>query len=524
MGASKRAKNIRVEEEFDFARLKTRLEQPREGTNAVWSMSLEDILAARNAQLRGQFYLPARMAEGMRTNGAIFVPFRNRLDPQRNVPIEMVPANDKPKSVSVSAECDALYGQNGVGISIGTKSDINACLVEHGIAFAYNVSTPRDDGSRVDIEHRYWPIEYVRWDSYRRKFLTRVNPTTVAKGDLLVQDPALGFAAGYEVEIAHGDGRWVIYSSHEVDAFKKEAAILSGCLVWYALAFAERDWSKGSKAHAMAKWVGQMPAGVALQNRDGTLTSQAKAMLELLIDLANGDSMSGIMPAGATAKLEVNSSTAWQIFSELVAHGERVAARIYLGTDAMLGAKGGAPGVDITALFGVAITKVRSDLGCMERAFQTGVIEPWTAMNFGDSTLAPTRRYMLPDPDKDAWRAGIATRRSAFFADIKSARDNGFTVDQKYVDATAAEFDVTAPKLPLVTGEKAPTLALAPTDLVSVVSVNEARSGVGLGALMLPDGSPDPDGSLTVGQFAAKKAAELTPAAAALAVLRSQQR
>ncbi len=522
MGASKRAKNIRVEEEFDYARLKGRLERPREGSDIVHSWTLEKILAARDMQMRGHFYLPARMAEATHANDAIFVPYRNRLDPQRNVAIEMVPASEKTKAISVSAECDAQFGQKGTGVHPGTNVDINACLVEHGIAFGYNVATPRDDGSRVDYEHRYWPIEYVRWDSYRRQYLTRVDPSTVQKGDTLVQDPALGLIGGYEVEIHHGDGRWVIYANHEVDPFKKEAALLSSCLVWACHAFAGKSWSSAADAHALAKFLGQMPAGVVLQ-KDGKLTKEAESMVQLMLDFANGDSKAGVIPAGASMQFLVNSSTAWQIFAELVSKGERSAARIYLGTDATLGAKGGAPGVDITALFGVSITKVRGDLGCMERGFQTGVIEPWTAMNFGDSTLAPTRRYMLPDPDKDAWQAGIATRRTAFFADIDTARKTGFAITQEYVDQTAKEYDVIAPKLAELEDEEttdagAKPLAIASADLVGVVSANEARAAAGLGEWLL-DGVPDPDGNLTVAQFVAKKAVVVAPPPAAAPVV-----
>ncbi len=524
MAAAKRARKIRDASEFDLSRLKALLDRPREGTGIIYSWSLADILNARNAQMLGRFQLAARMAESMRTDDALFVAYGNRLAPQRCVPVEIVPASDKTKAMSVAVEADAQFGQNGVGIRPGAIADINGHLVDHGIAFGVNVATTRDDGSRVDFEHRSWPIEYVRWDPFRRKYFTRVDLTTVQPGDLILQDPKLGAVGTYEVEINHGDGRWVIYSNHEVDPFKKEAAIVPGCIVWARHAFATRDWSKGSTAHGNAKFVGEMPLGVVLQ-KDGKLTPEAAAMIQLLLDLANGDSPIGIRPAGSKSDFLMNTSTAWQVWAELVGNGERAAARIYLGTDGTLGATGGAPGVDITQLFGVALTKVRGDLGCIQRSFHTGVMEPWTALNFGDSTLAPLRRYMLPDADMEAWRKANATRRTAFFLDIKSQRDNGFRVTQEDVDTTAKEYDVTAPQLPEETATAAPTIALAPTDLAGVISVNEARASAGVGPLMLPDGkTPDPDGSLTVVQFGAKKAAELAPAAATLALLRGAPR
>ncbi len=528
--ASKRATKIRDASEFNLSRLQAELAIPRGETVSSFSWSLPEIFTARDAQLRGQFHIAARAAESMRTDDALFVAYGNRLAPQRCIQVEIVPANDKPKAISIAGEAEALYGKDGVGVRQGAFADINGCLVNHGVAFGVNVATVREDGSRIDLEHRYWPIQYVRWDSYRRQFVTRVDPSTVQPGDQLLQDPALGFIGAYEIEIIHGDGRWVIYTNHEFEPFKQEAALLPALAVWARHGFAIRDWSKGSVAHGNAKFVGELPTGIPLQktgtNGATTMTDEAAAMLLLLRDLASADSPIGIRPAGSKSDFITNTSTAWQVWTELVGNGEKAAARIYLGTDGTLGTTGGAPGVDISELFGVAVTKVKGDFGCIERCFGTGVVEIWTALNFGDSSLAPSRKYMLPDVDEEAWRAAIATRRTAFFADIESARANGFVITQEYVDATAKEFDVTPPRLPEETGAKTPTIALAPTDLARVISVNEARASAGLGALTLPDGADDPDGLLTVEAFGAKKAAELAPAnaaAAALSVLRSME-
>ena len=57
--------------------------------------------------------------------------------------------------------------------------------------------------------------------------------------------------------------------------------------------------------------------------------------------------------------------------------------------------------------------------------------------------------------------------------------------------------------------EAAPTsrIELTGTDLASIVTVNEARTQDGLGVLLKPDGTPDPDGKLTVAEFNAKRSA-----------------
>ncbi len=451
MGApSKRAKKIRTASEFDTARLKTALSVPKGSGVSLTSWTLAEIFAARDSQLRGDFYRPARMAESMRTDDALAVALENRLAPQKCIKVEVVAA-PKDKSGKVRGEAEALFGQCGVGVSPDTLASIHECLVNHEIAFAQMIATPREDGSRVDFELHAWPIEHVRWDSYERCYLTRV--------DLTDGVPAEEGTYGGDVRIVHGDGRWVIFQRYEIDPFK-HGALLSAALVWARHAYAIRDWAKGSVAHGSAKVLGSLPEGVPLQDAEGSLSAEASALADLLRSFASSDAPVGIKPAGATVEFLTNQSTAWQVWSELVDNAEKAAARIYLGTDGTLGTQGGAPGVDIESLFGVAATKVQGDLECISRGLQT-MIEIWCAVNFGDSTLAPVRRYMLPDADSDADRASEATRTTAFYDEIDRAKASGFAVTQEVVDRIAEKHGI--PTMQLAAAPAAAAPAPAPT-------------------------------------------------------------
>jgi hypothetical protein len=481
---SKRARKVRSAKEFNVGALASAVAPPKR-TNAVFSWSLDDIYSARNQQLAGSFRLPARLAESMRTDDALFVAYENRLAPQRCIRVELKAAPGA-RGASIAKEAEALFGQAGVGLHPDTLADIHGALVNHGVAFGRLIVEPRADGSRVDVALRHWPIEFVRWDAHAECFKTQVD-------------------GGAEGEIHHGGGEWVVFRRGETEPFKL-GALLSACLVWARHAFAIRDWAKGSVSHGNVKLVGELPEGMALQDSAGELTAEASAMIDLLRAMASDDSPVGIRPAGAKTEIVANTSSAWQVWQELVDNAAKAAARIYLGTDGVLGSQGGAPGVDVTALFGVAATKVEGDLKCIERALDTGVIEPWCAMNFGDSSLAPRRRYLLPDNDADAARASAAERAQAFYAEIELARKNGFAVSQAFVDQVAKAHGIAPPSLP-VEANKAPSIALAPADIARVVSVNEARASAGLGVLLLPTGQPDPDGRLTVEEYAAKKAA-----------------
>lgn len=437
MGApSKRARKIRRAEEFNTSRLNTPLPIPKSSGISLTSWTLAQIFEARDAQLRGHFALPARLAESMYTDDALSVARENRLAPQRCIKVKIKQAKGA-RGGSIASEAEALFGQEGVGITQAAIASIHSCLIDHDIAFGRVIATPRDDGSRIDFELHAWPIEHVRWDAPSRSYRTRVDAATAAPDEL----------ESGEAEIVHGDGRWVIFQRFELDPFK-HAALLSAALVWARHAYAVRDWAKSSVAHGNAKMVGEMPEGVALQDENGD-TEDAVAFITLLRDLVSSDAPVGIRPAGSKTEFVANTSTAWQVFSELVNNAERAAARIYLGTDGTLGATGGAPGVDISSLFGVASTKVQGDLECIQRGIDTGVIQPWCAVNFGDSSLAPSREYLLPDPDADAERESRATRRMGFFADIEAAKKNGFVITQAYVDSVADQYGIDAPLLPV---------------------------------------------------------------------------
>lgn len=62
---------------------------------------------------------------------------------------------------------------------------------------------------------------------------------------------------------------------------------------------------------------------------------------------------------------------------------------------------------------------------------------------------------------------------------------------------------------------KATPLGLTPTDIGAIVTVNQALASVELPPKALPDGSPDPDGELTIAEFKDKHAPVVAAAAAA---------
>jgi len=403
------------------------------------SWSLETIRAARDAQMKGDFTLPVRLAEACRTDDALFTAYHSRLAPQAAIATQLVPATGA-RGASVAAAA-----ARHVHVAGSTLAGINGTLANHGIAIGHIERAANADGTIVEMRALEWPLESVRWDASREVLTARV----------------LG---GLPVDVIHGDGEWIVIRKFLDRPWTQDAAILAAAFVWAAHAEGLADWNSVTRAHGMAKLLGIPPEGFDLALADGTLSAQGQAMLDMLSGLVSGEGPVGIAPHGSEIKWQSNGSTAWQVFNELVGNREKAAARIYTGTDAQLGSVGGAPGVDIAALFGVKTTIVQGDFAAIEQALNTGLYEPWTAINYGDSRYSPRLHYEMPDIDSDAKRAEKRSARERLHATLREMREQKLELTQDTLNALAAELGVSpAPKLE-ATGSTGPTSVLAPTD------------------------------------------------------------
>jgi hypothetical protein len=407
----------------DFAGSATVRAPRRRQPDTLWS--LEKIRAARDAQMRGDFAQAVRLAEAMRTDDALYTAYLNRIGPQNAVATKLVAAD----GARGESACRKAAGSCHVSRAILTG--IAGTLANHGIAIGHIIRETNDEGTRVDLRLTEWPLEFVKWNT-----TTEQLETTTRDG-------------GAYVPIVHGDGEWVVFRKFEILPWTQEAALLPASMIWGAHAYALADWAGASKAHGLAKIVGELPEGVSLQEKiaDGsvTLTAEASAFLDMIQDVVSGEAQAAVRPAGSKLDILSNSSTMWQVFSELILDRKKAAAFVYLGTDASLGAAGGAPGVDIATLFAVASTKLQGDFEAIEQALNTGFYQVWTAINCGDSRYSPSLEYQIPDPDAAAKTKERNDNYTYFWAAIKEARAAKMVVDQKYVDKLAKQFRIDDP-------------------------------------------------------------------------------
>ncbi len=418
--------------------------QTRRQPDTLWT--LEKIRQARDAQMRGDFALPVRLAEAMRTDDALYTAYLNRISPQIAVATKLVAAP------GARGESACRRAAASCFTSVKTLIGIAGTMVNHGIAIGQLIRETDDDGTRVDLKLTEWPLEFVKWNHS-----TEVLETTVKNG-------------GARVPIVHGDGEWIIFSKADILPWTQEAALLPASMIWGAHAYALADWAGASKSHGLAKIAGELPSGVALQKKlaDGSivLSDEAAAFLQMIQDVVSGEAQAAIRPAGSKLDVLANNSTMWQVFSELILDRKKAAAFVYQGTDASLGAAGGAPGVDIATLFAVTSTKLQGDFKAIEQALNVGLYQVSTAINCGDSRYAPSLEYLIPDPDAAQKSEQNANAMARLLATITSMRGLALVVDQATINQLAQSFGVeNPPKLAEIPPPAQPAAPIAPTPL-----------------------------------------------------------
>ena len=506
LAASKRATRTRTADEFSATKLTPTFRPPIVPSSAP-TFDLPSVYDAIDAQQTGMFYAPSELAKAMRRDDAIYVARSNRIAPMRCLSVEIKPGKG-PRASTAQSEGEALFGNEGVAVTSATMADLDGCLADHGLAVGINNWTPRDKGERVDVEHTMWPLQYCWYNAAARCLMTRVDPfpsrdVSAYGADTMPRDkygdPKL---SSNIVPIVHGDGRWTVYRKHEFFPWTQEAAILPAGLVFAAHFGALRSWCKGADSHGSAKIIGTLPQGFTLDESD----PEVQGFLNMLQLIAASDSPYGLKPFDSKIDVLSNPSTMHQVFLDLVTNREKAAARSYLGTDAILGSVGGSPGVDISELFRMANSLLQSDLEANRRGFRQGVIEPHAAINYGDSSCACDRAYLVPDADAAKVAKEEGERQTAYLEGLAALKTAGIELTQEMVEELADAFHAKPIKLPATAEARGKQIFAYEID-AGAYTLDEIRANKGVAA------KADGTGTMTAPEYLAKLGVAKAPAA-----------
>lgn len=415
---------------FDPANLAGRFKtQPNNTSLGTWTR--ETILSARDAQARGQFRTAARLGRAMASEPSIFAALVNRLAPHRGLPRTICREGLTGTPASILEEARANFATDtSTGLAPGVLADTFRLLAVHEYCVAQIEWIPRADGSRLDAFVTPFELDSCEWVEHERK----VYAWTVEEG---------------RVEVVHGDGRWVVFARSSEKPWAN-AALLPLATLWPELALGRRDRSQNAESHGDDKWIGYLPEGVPISSPEGV------AMLAEMVELYQARRAS-LFPFGSKVERNEALGQNWQIFKELLDADSKDAQRILLGQDASVNNSGGNY-IKAKELFGVRSDIVESDLHTVASCLSTGLLRPWSLVNFGRWDRLQYE-WKIPDADEDARRGSIAERRAKLWEDIKAAREAGAIVDQAYVDALASEYGVSSPRLaaPAGVSQDAPT-------------------------------------------------------------------
>lgn len=309
-----------------------------------------------------------------------------------------------------------------------------------------------------------------------------------------------------EVEVVPGDGRWILFTPYGGLRPWTQGAWRPIAFAWVLKQFALHDRARHSEVLGSAARVGTVPTGADEDIR--------RKWLRDLKNLGRDNAM--VIEQGYKLELVEATGRTWEIYTAQIEWADRAIAITLAGQFVTTeGTKGFSNG---TIHAEIRHDLIRFTAESLATCLHEQGLRPWAVENYGGGAAndnnaaadtAPWARWdTQPPADKLARAQALQALGSAISALDAALAPSGVRVDAREL---AGEYAVALVELP-ATGAKAPTIALAPTDVVKIVKVDEARAAAGVGPWTNPDGSRSPDGQLTVAQFAAKaEAAAVAP-------------
>lgn len=307
----------------------------------------------------------------------------------------------------------------------------------------------------------------------------------------------------------------------------------AGCraLIWaFFKRFSQRDRMQLLELFGKPWRVGEVDEDSNASPED---LNAAKAAIDGL-----GGTYSALLPRGVAVKVLAPGDTAGNVHKDVIAECDRQISKLILGqtgtTDNMAG---GLNTSQATVMQDEQFAILSTDALAMAQVIEDQVTDAIIEVNFGADQLPNAPHFIL--------RSDLPPNRNAELDRLDKALKSGLEieVDEAYEvsgfrrpeeNATVIRMDQPpssllspvppAPRPVIVypagmspaAGEQQPIAETAAieegtrdipevrigvSDVASIVTVNEARAGQGLPPLMNPDGTPNPDGDLTIAEY-----------------------
>lgn len=272
---------------------------------------------------------------------------------------------------------------------------------------------------------------------------------------------------------------------------------------------------------------------------DGKQLEEASEIADSL-----GSALSARMPKGMKLRVESPDAKGGTIHKDVCQYSDEQLSKLILGNTATTDAKPGALGGNTTEEAANQQDIILSgDAGSVGESFDRCLCKPIIEINFGPAELpyAPTFRIPTePAKNRDAAQklmkglldmgAPVAIAEAYEVAGCRAPHEDEAVLQIVDGEGNNAGFPVpprarvVEPKGEVPTDPAAqqaaapverPDFQLTPSDVAIIVSVNDGLASLGLPPLTLPDGTPDPDGHISITEYKAKHAGVVGAAAAA---------
>jgi hypothetical protein len=455
--------------------------------------SIEQIRAALYAHMTGTFYASGMLCDSMLGDDRITATLNSRAAGWLGREVRFKPADDS----SAARECldawEAWWPRLSGDSAIRELADYSTMM---GFGHGQLVWDTEQPGLDFAPSIRPWHPIFTFYDWTLRTFMA------------IGQDGV--------IPIVPGNGKWL-----EIAPFGSYRGWIRGAIrpcaePWTLRHYGFRDMARFGEVHGNPTRIGYVPMVGDPVERSAFeaalvgLGADAAMMIPRGVDLNDG--------LGYDYKLVEATSKAWEVHPAQIDRCDMAIVLALLMVNLTTQVEGGSYGA-AKAQMDVRSEGSQLDNQTWKRTVRSQLARPFAYLNFGDANLAPWTWWDVKgkaeyaDNARQFQAVGTAiealTRGGVSFTDAEKARrwigeTFGLTDFPAFDFAKHVSAPVPAPE------EKTdpPKLEITPTDMATVVTVDEARANAGLGPASA-------DGALTIAEYKAKFASTIAEAAAA---------